>query len=110
MAPVEKILENQRAWQELPVDDVSGMKTIALQSLSECAEAIASLSENLRKFGYVWVSSEHIPENELERNIQQIEAKTGLSVPKILAEFWRIIGEYHSSIWRPMGTYILGQT
>jgi hypothetical protein len=65
---------------------------MASESLAKCADAVAILSENLRKIGYVWVSLESIAVNDLEKNIQRIETKTGLSVPKILVEFWRIVG------------------
>ena len=108
MIEIEKILEKQRTWQETSTDDESLMSAMALESLSICADAIAILSENLRKIGYVWVSAESIPANELERNIQSIEAKTELSVPKILVAFWRIIGGIsfvdlehyrHASFW-----------
>ena len=109
MIEIEKILEKQRAWQAVSTDDESRMSAMALESLSIGADAIAILSENLRKIGYVWVSSEPIPVNELERNIQSIEAKTELSVPKILVAFWKIIGGVsfvdlehyrHVSFWR----------
>lgn len=92
MTTNEKILENQRRWQEVSADDESLIHAIALESLSKCADAVAVLSENLRNIGYIWVSSKPIPVPELERNIQKIETKTGLSIPKILLEFWRIIG------------------
>jgi hypothetical protein len=92
MIEIEKILEKQRAWQAAPTDDESMISTMALESLSKCAEAITILSGNLRKIGYVWVSSEPIPSNELPGNIRMIEAKTGSVVPKILVAFWKIIG------------------
>jgi len=109
MIEIEKILEKQRAWQAAPTDDEAVMSAMALESLSTCAEAITILSGNLKKLGYVWVSSEPIPANELEANIRMIEAKTGLVVPKILVAFWKIIGGIsfvdleryrHVSFWR----------
>jgi hypothetical protein len=109
MIDIDKILEKQRAWQEATADDEALMSTMALDSLSTCAEAIAVLSGNLRKLGYVWVSSESVPVHELESNIQMIEAQTGLVVPKILVTFWKIIGGIsfvdldryrHISFWR----------
>ena len=92
MIEIDKILEKQRAWQAASTDDEAVISAIALESLSKCAEAITILSGNLRKMGYVWVSSEPIPAYELEGNIRMIQAKTGLSVPKILVTFWKIIG------------------
>ena len=92
MNTIEKILENQRTWQNLPEDDESLVRITALEALSKCADAITVLSENLRKIGYIWVYSERIPDDVLERNIQIIETTTGLSVPKVLVGFWRIIG------------------
>jgi hypothetical protein len=92
MPAMEKVLAGQRAWQEIPADDEKPMKIMALESLSSCAEAVVVLSENLKRFGYVWVSSEPIPADQLESNIQQIEAKTGLIIPTVLVEFWKIIG------------------
>lgn len=109
MIEIDKILEKQRAWQAAPADDEVVMSAMALDSLSKCADAISVLSGNLRKLGYVWVSSEPIPANELEGNIRMIEAKTGLVVPKILVAFWKIIGGIslvdleryrHVSFWR----------
>jgi hypothetical protein len=88
----EKILEKQRAWQEAPTDDEPAISAMAFESLSKCADAITILSGNLRKIGYVWVSSEPIPANELEESIRMIEANTGLAVPKILVAFWKTIG------------------
>ena len=92
MIEIDKIVEKQRAWQEVSTDDETEIRAMAVESLSKCAQAIAVLSKNLRKVGYVWVSSEPIPANELGRNIQMIESQTGLLIPKILVEFWRIIG------------------
>ena len=92
MIEIEKILEKQRAWQAASTDAKLVTSAMALESLSICADAIAVLSGNLRKIGYVWVSSESIPANEVEANIRMIEAKIGLSVPKILVAFWKIVG------------------
>ena len=57
MIEIEKVLEKQRVWQATSSDDESVIRATAVESLSKCAEAIAVLSENLRKIGYVWVSS-----------------------------------------------------
>jgi hypothetical protein len=92
MNKIEKILENQRAWQGISAGDEAALRATALESLSKCADAIAVLGENLRIFGYVWVSSERIPLDELERNIRTIETRTGLSIPRILVHFWEMIG------------------
>jgi hypothetical protein len=92
MIEIEKTLEKQRAWQAASSDDESVISAMAVESLSNCAEAIAVLRENLRKIGYIWVSSEPISADELERNIQSIEAETGLQISKIMVAFWRIIG------------------
>jgi len=92
MIEIDKILEKQRAWQEAASDDEAEMSAMAVESLSKCAEAITILSRNLRNIGYVWVSSEPISANELQSNIQMIDAKTSLVVPKILVMFWKIIG------------------
>ena len=92
MIEIEKILEKQRAWQDAPTDDESVISAMALESLSKCTDAIVVLSQNLRKLGYIWVSSEPIPAPELEGNIRMIEEKTGLSIPKVLVAFWKIIG------------------
>jgi hypothetical protein len=92
MIEIDKILEKQRAWQAASTDNETMISAMALESLSKCADAITILSGNLRKIRYVWVSSEPIPANELEGSIRMIEAKTGLSVPKILVAFWKIIG------------------
>ncbi|HEU0292927.1 MAG TPA: hypothetical protein VFR47_09340 [Anaerolineales bacterium] len=92
MIEIDKILEKQRTWQEASADDESLMSAMALESLSKCADAITILSGNLRKIGYVWVSSEPIPVNEVEGSIRIIEAQTGLSIPKILVAFWKMIG------------------
>ena len=92
MTEIEKILEKQRAWQAASTDDEAVIRAMALESLSKCADAIAILSQNLRKIGYVWVSSEPVPANELESNIRMIEAQTGLAIPKILVAFWNMVG------------------
>ena len=92
MIEVEKILEKQRAWQEALTDNESEIRALAVESLSKCADAIAVLSENLRKIGYVWVSSEPIPPDEVEASIRMIEEQTGLSVPRILVAFWKTVG------------------
>jgi len=92
MIEIEKILEKQRAWQAAPTGDESEISRMALESLSNCAKSIAVLSRNLKKIGYGWVSSTSVPANELEANIRMIEAKTGLSVPKILVMFWKTVG------------------
>lgn len=92
MMEIDKILEKQQAWQKAPAGDEKVMNALALDCLSNCADAIAVLSRNLRELGYEWVSSEAIPPNELEGNIRLIETQTGLAVPKILVAFWRIVG------------------
>jgi hypothetical protein len=92
MIEIEKILEKQRTWQAASSNNESVISAMALESLSNCAEAIAVLGGNLRKLGYVWVSSELVPANELEENIRMVEANTGLSVPKILVSFWKTVG------------------
>lgn len=92
MIEIEKILETQRTWQEASAEDEALMSRMALESLSKCADAITVLSGNLRKIGYVWVSSEPIPVNEVDGSIRMIEAQTGLSIPKILVAFWKTIG------------------
>jgi len=92
MITIDKVLENQRAWQALSADDESAVRAMALGSLSKCADAVAALSENLRNMDYIWISSEHIPADALERNIEAIETTTGLSIPKILLGFWESIG------------------
>jgi hypothetical protein len=92
MIEIEKILEKQRVWFEASTDDESVISVMALESLSTCAKAIAILSENLRKMGYVWVSAVPIPSDEVEASIRIIEKQTGLSIPKILVAFWKTIG------------------
>ena len=92
MNMLDEIIENQRAWKALSADDEATISVVALESLSKCADAIAVLSENLRNIGYVWVSSEKIPTIALERYVQIIETKTGLSIPKILIGFWKLVG------------------
>lgn len=92
MVEIEQILEKQRAWQDASTDDESVISAMALECLSKCAEAIPILSANLRKIGYVWVSSQLIPANELEGSIRMIEETTGLSVPKVLVAFWKVVG------------------
>ena len=92
MIEIEKILEKQRAWQAASTEDESLISVMAIESLSKCADAITILSANLRKIGYVWVSSEPIPATEVEESIQIIEEQTGLSIPKILVAFWKTIG------------------
>ena len=92
MNTLDKILEKQRAWQETPSDNEPVVKTMALESLSVCADALAMIRENLRALGYRWVSSEHVPGQVLRGNIQTIEAKTGLSIPEILVAFWEKVG------------------
>jgi hypothetical protein len=92
MNTIEQILEKQRAWQALSAGDESAVSHSALESLSKCADAIAVLSENLRKIGYIWVSSERIPPDLLKRNIQTIETSIGASIPKVLGVFWQLIG------------------
>lgn len=57
MIEIEKTLEKQRAWQEASTNDEAVISAMALESLSKCADAIAVLSGNLKKIGYVWVSS-----------------------------------------------------
>ena len=89
---IEKILENQRKWQTLPVDDEAAISAAAFEALSKCADAVSVLSENLKDIGYRWVNVERIPSVVLERNIQFIVSKTGLTVPKMLTSFWAIIG------------------
>jgi hypothetical protein len=109
MIEIEQILEKQRAWQATSADNETRMSAMAWESLSNCADAIAILSENLRKIGYLWVSVEPIPANELESNIQIIETQTGLQVPQILVVFWKTIGGvsfvdlehyHHVDFWR----------
>jgi hypothetical protein len=92
MNTIDKILENQQAWQELLSDDESAVKAVALASLSKCADALVILSENLRALGYSWVSSEHVPVPVLRSNVQIIETKTRLSIPEILVAFWERVG------------------
>jgi hypothetical protein len=92
MNTIDKTLENQQAWQTFSADDESAVRVLALESLSKCADTITVLSENLRNIGYVWVSSERIPEDVLERNVRVIETKTGLLIPKILVGFWKLVG------------------
>lgn len=92
MTTIEKVLEAQRTWQEIPVDNEAAMKLIALESLSKCADALAVLGGNLKSFGYPWVSFEPFPAQELRRNIQTIETNTGLAIPGILAAFWERVG------------------
>jgi hypothetical protein len=92
MIEIDKILEKQRAWQAASTDDEALISAMALESLSKCAEAITILSANLRKIGYVWVSSKPVHVNELEENIRTVQAKTRLSVPKILVLFWKMVG------------------
>lgn len=92
MIEIEKILEKQRAWQEVSTADESAARAMALDSLSKCSDAITILSRNLRKIGYVWVSSEPIPAAELEESVRMIETETGLSVPRILVVFWKTVG------------------
>ncbi len=92
MITIEKILEKQRAWQAISADDESAIRAMASESFAKCADGLTILSENLRKIGYTWVSSESIPVHELEENIQHIEVQTGLFVPKILVEFWKRVG------------------
>jgi hypothetical protein len=109
MIEIEKILEKQRAWQEASADNEPAIRTMAIESLSGCADAIAVLSGNLRKIGYVWISSEPVPANELEGSVRMIETAAGISVPRILVAFWRIIGGIsfvdlehyrHANFWR----------
>lgn len=92
MNAIDKILENQQAWQALSADDESVISNIAIDALSKCADAITTLSENLRHIGYVWISLESIPPAVVEANIQTIETQTGLPIPKVLIEFWKLVG------------------
>jgi len=92
MNTIDKILEKQRAWQESTFDNDSVVKSMALESLSKCVDALAVLSDNLRAFGYSWVSAEHVPVHVLRGNLQTIETKTGLSIPELLVAFWERVG------------------
>ena len=92
MNRLDEILENQRGWQALSADDDSALRDVALESLSICNDAIAVLSQNLKKIGYVWISSERLSPDFVEKNVQIIESKTGLPIPKILVEFWKVVG------------------
>jgi hypothetical protein len=92
MTTIDKILKNQRAWQAVSPYDESVVSAIAIESLSKCADAVVVLSENLKNIGYHWISSERVPINVLEKNVQTIELKTGLSIPKVLIKFWELIG------------------
>lgn len=92
MNRLDEVLKNQRAWQALAADNNSALRDVALESLLKCNDAIAVLSQNLKNIGYIWVSSERVAPSLLERNVQIIEAKTGLPVPKILLEFWKVVG------------------
>lgn len=92
MNSIEKILEIQRVWQNLSDDDEPTVSLAAHEGLSKCAESITVLRENLRKIGYLWVYQEKIPVEEIERNIQIFETRTGSSLPKVLVEFWKLVG------------------
>jgi len=92
MSILDEINENQRAWQALSDNDETTISIVALEALSKCGDAISVLGSNLGKMGYVWVSSDEIPVEVLERNFQVIETNTGLSIPKILVEFWKVVG------------------
>jgi hypothetical protein len=93
MNNLEDVLQLQKQWNSFLPDEGPMLRASALDSLSKCAEAIATLSENLRKTGYLWISVAKIPTDELEKNIQTIETVTGASIPMILIEFWRTIGD-----------------
>lgn len=92
MDTIAKVLEHQHTWQALSANDEPAVRAMAIESLSRCADSIAVLSEKLRDIGYVWVASERVAADALERNIQTIETKTGLSIPKVLVAFWEAIG------------------
>jgi hypothetical protein len=92
MNTIDKVLEKQHTWQESPSDNESVVKAMALEALSKCADTLVVLSENLKSFGYKWVSSERVPVPTLRDNIQTIKTKTGLSIPEILVAFWERVG------------------
>jgi hypothetical protein len=92
MNMLDEILENQRTWQALSADDETTISVVALEALSKCADAIAILGENLRTIGYTWVISEKVSSDILERNIHVIETRMGVSIPKILVGFWKLVG------------------
>jgi hypothetical protein len=52
------------------------------------------LGDNLRQIGYTWVRQEQLPTDVLQKNIQVIEAATGIIIPRILIKFWEIIGGF----------------
>ncbi|MFN2145889.1 MAG: hypothetical protein ACK2T7_11110, partial [Anaerolineales bacterium] len=91
MNRIEVILEKQRSWQALSDDDPA-IQSVALDALSGCADALSVLGANLRKIGYHWVTTESIPALTVERNVQTIESRIGMSVPLILVVFWERIG------------------
>lgn len=92
MNRLDNVLENQRTWQTLPINNDSILRDIALESLLRCNDAISVLRNNLQNIGYVWVSIENVPPEFLKTNVQMIESKTGLLIPPILIEFWGIVG------------------
>jgi hypothetical protein len=92
MITIDKILEKQRAWQAVSADDEPVIRAMAAASLAKCAEAVSILGQNLSGIGYPWVTTEPVPARELAENIQLIEGRTGLSIARVLVEFWKIIG------------------
>ena len=92
MIEITAILDAQRVWQTLAIDNDKASQQMAIDALKKCADAIAVLSDNLQLMGYPWVTIEKLSADLVENNILSVESATGLLISPILAMFWEIVG------------------
>jgi len=91
MASIEQILVCRQRW----LDAVSSGQPVAAlveDTLSGCRDAVVCLGRQLTDLGYP-VSTILLPSPaNLDERVARIEAQTGVPVPKLIHQFWRIVG------------------
>jgi hypothetical protein len=111
MASIEDILICRERWLGA-VSSGQGVVALVEDTLRGCREAVTCLGSQLMDLGYpVRTFLRHCP-TDLDERVARIEAQTGVPVPKLIHEFWQIVGgialvdlkEYkHVAFWDDLG-------
>jgi hypothetical protein len=91
MAKLEQILVCRRRWLEAVSSGAPG-EALVEDTLGGCREAVLCLGRRLTDLGYPVRSILRPIPADLDARVARLEGLTGVPVPRVLHQFWRMVG------------------
>lgn len=95
MATVPQITAQRDRWLAAAPEDPA-LAGMAGPALLGCRRAVEQLEEGLRALGYPVRTFLRPSPADLDTRLAELEARTGVPIPRVVREFWRVVG---GSLW-----------